>query len=81
MLMKELIHDILINSQNAYGLHAGFVLEWVVQRKKSNYKVMANQNKAGNTGKHNQITILVIRLLSNSIVCNYNFKCFAFKVV
>lgn len=54
MLMKELFHDILINSQNAYGLNADIVLEWVVQRKKSNCKVMADWNKAGNTGKHIQ---------------------------
>lgn len=54
MLMQELFHDILINSQNACGLNADIVLEWVVQRKKSNYKVMANWNKAGNTGKHDQ---------------------------
>lgn len=53
MLMKEPFHDILINSQNAYGLNADIVLEWVVQRKKSNFKVMADWNKAGNTGKHN----------------------------
>lgn len=54
MLMKEVFHDILINSQNAYGLNADIVLEWVLQRKKSNYKVMANWNKAGNSGKHDQ---------------------------
>lgn len=27
MLMQELFHDILINSQNAYGLNADIVLE------------------------------------------------------
>lgn len=33
MLMKELFHDILINSQNAYGLNADIASEWLVQRK------------------------------------------------
>lgn len=33
MLMKELFHDILINSQNAYGLNADIASEWLVQGK------------------------------------------------
>lgn len=33
MLMKELFHDILINSQNAYGLNADIVSKWLVQKK------------------------------------------------
>lgn len=79
MLMKEPFHDILINSQNAYGLNTDIVSERLLQRKKkSNYKVMANWNKAG---KHNQShLILVIHLASNSLLCNYRLKCFAFKV-
>ena len=77
MLMKELFHDILINSQNAYGLKTDIVSEWLVQRKMSNYKVKANWNKVGNIGKHNQShLIFVIHLSSNSPLCNDSHECF-----
>lgn len=44
MLMKEIPHDILINSQNAGGLNTDMGSEWLEQGKKSNYEVMANWN-------------------------------------